>query len=75
MVLLMLRSERLDLRIQTALMSCSLVFVDDAFVRHAVNNRHSLSVGCLSLLYIATFDGGQNVLDIGANERTEAGIV
>ena len=39
-----LSCQSFDLSVQTALMTSSLVFMDDAFVSHAIDNWHSSSV-------------------------------
>ncbi len=66
--------QRLDLRVQTALMASGLVLVDQAVIRRAVYNRHSLleSFGRAGL--VPSPNCRNNALDLGAH-GTLAGSV
>ena len=56
-------------------MSGSLVFVDDAFVRHTVNNRHGFGIGRSGAFFIAIIDSGNYFFDVGANHRSQTSIM
>jgi hypothetical protein len=68
-------SQCLDLRVQAALVPRCLVLVNDALVGHAVDDRHRLGVGRFRLLRVAGLDGGDDALDVGAHEGTQARVV
>ena len=57
-------SHCLDVCIQTALMTSSLVLGDDAFVSHAVDDRHCCSVGGLCFLECSS----ENRDELGTNK-------
>lgn len=63
--------QRLDGRIQPALVAGSLILVNDTSVRHAVDNGHSGLVCFDSGGMIAFSYCGINLLDLGANHRPE----
>ena len=60
---------------QTALVTSSLVLVDDAFVSHAVDHRYSGGEGGLGFFQVLGVDGFHDVLDVGAHHGAQAGVV
>jgi hypothetical protein len=67
--------EFFDLGIQAALMTSGLVFVDDAFVGNAIDDRNGSGVSSFSSFGIAFVDRGNNFLDVGAHHRAQAAVV
>jgi len=67
--------QRFDLGVQAALVTGSLVFMDDAFVGHAVDHGNRCGVSSLGVFFVAGQNGGLNFLDTGAHHGAEAGIV
>jgi len=47
-------------------MTRSLVFVDMSLAGSAIDNRYSLAVSSLCEALVATFDGFNHILDVGA---------
>ena len=70
-----LRLHRLDLGIQTALVTSSLVLVDNAFAYHAIDNRYRFQVGFLGIVFVASGDFVNHFLDVCANHGAQTGIV
>ncbi len=68
-------AEGLDVAAQTALVTSSLVLVDDAFVSHAVDHRYSGGEGGLGFFQVLGVDGFHDVLDVGAHHGAQAGVV
>ena len=56
-------------------MASGLVFVDDALVDHAVDNRHSVLVGCCSSFLVAGITGLDDILDLAAQHGTHRHVV
>jgi len=50
------------------------VLVDDALVDHAVDDRHSVLVGCCRSVFVAGITGLDDILDLGAQEGAHAHI-
>ncbi len=61
--------------VQAAFVTGSLVFVNDAFVSHTVDDRNSCFVGSGSSGVFASFNGINHFFQIGTNHGTQAGIV
>ena len=49
--------------------------MNNTFVSHAVDDRNSVVIGRFGLFGVTTDDGGVNLLDHGANQGTQAGVV
>ncbi len=56
-------------------MTGGLVFMDMTLIGCAVDNRHGLLVGVFSQALVATLDGFDHILDVGAHMGALAGIV
>jgi len=61
--------------VKSALVTCGLVLVHNAFIRHSVNDRYGLAVSILGTLLVAALDGRDNFLDVGAHHGRLARIV
>jgi hypothetical protein len=59
--------QRLDLRVQTALMASSLVLVDQALIRRTVYNRYGLFESFGRDFLIPSADCRNHALDLGAH--------
>src|SRR5690606_36501400 len=68
-------AQRLDVRVQAALVTSGFVLVDDAFVSHTVNDRNSCGEGGLGKLEILGSNSLDHVLDVGTNHRAQAGVM
>ncbi len=58
--------QRLDLRVQAALVRGGLVLVDQAIFRRTVYNRYSLFESFGRAIFITSTDCRENALDLGA---------
>src|SRR5690606_24500880 len=67
--------ECLDVRIQAALVTSSLVLVDDALVGHAVNDRYGGGVGSVGLAEALGVERLGHVLDVGTDHGAQAGVM
>ena len=67
--------EGLDHLVQAALVSGSLILINNAFVDHAVDHGHGQFEGIGSCRLVAFFDCADNVLDVGPHFRAEPHIV
>lgn len=56
-------------------MSGSLIFVNYAFISHAIDNRHCGLVSFVGLGVIAAVDSSDDFLDAGAYHGSETGVV
>ena len=61
--------------IQSAFVPGGLIFVNNALVRHAINDRNRFTVGSRRSALIAAGDGRVNFFNVGAHHRTEGCIV
>jgi len=61
--------------IQAALVTGSLVSMDNAFARHIVDHGHGGSEGGLRIFFIAGVDCLDSVLDMSTQLGTQAGVV
>lgn len=55
-------------------MACSLVFCQDAFIDHAINNRLSGAEGLSSGSLVFALDSTKNLLNLCADHRTVARV-
>lgn len=56
-------------------MTGSLVFVDDAFVSHAIDHRDGSGISRFGRILVAAFDGGLYAFDICAHHGAKAGVM
>ncbi len=56
-------------------MASSLVLVDDALVDHAVDDWHSVLVGCRGSFFVAGITGLDDILDLGAQQGAHRHVV
>ena len=56
-------------------MTRGLVLLDDAAVRHAINDRHSRIIGRSGIVCVASISCRNDLLDFGANQRPQARVV
>jgi len=61
--------------VQTALMTRGLVLGNNAFVDHAVDNRHCILVGCNRCIFVAGITCIDDVLDLGAHHGAQTHVV
>ena len=66
--------ERFDSLVQAALVASCLVFVDDAFVNHAIDDRHGFPVGRHSSVFVAGITGLDDTLDLGTHQGAHTHI-
>ena len=66
--------QRANLRIEPALVSSSLILVDQTLASHVVKHRNHFLVGCLGGSLVATCDGRKHPLNHGAHHRALAGV-
>lgn len=53
----------------------SLVFIDNAFVNHAVNNRHSGVVSSYCYFFVALLDCFYDIFNMGSHFRAKPHLV
>lgn len=70
-----LSSQILDLSAQAALVTGSLVLVDNAFAYHAIDNGYRFLVGFLGVFFVAGGNFVNHFLDVCANHGAQTGIV
>ena len=68
-------SERLHFGVKTALVTCCFVLFDDAFICHAIDDRNGSAVSFLCWAVLASINGREDLLHLGANERAQACVV
>src|SRR5437868_10686270 len=68
-------SQSFDLGIQAALVTSSLILVDQAFVSDAVDNSNSSDVSSSSGSLITCFNGCNHFLQVGTPHRAHACVV
>lgn len=56
-------------------MSRGLVLLDDAAVRHTIDDRHRRIIGRSSAVSVASLSRRNDLLDFGANQRAQTRIV
>ena len=56
-------------------MTRGLILLDDAAVRHAVNDRHSRIIGRSGIVSVASISCSNDLLDFGANQRPQTCVV
>jgi len=56
-------------------MTRGLILLDDAAVRHAVNDRHSRMIGRSGIVSVASISCRNDLLDFGANQRPQTCVV
>jgi len=61
-----LSNEGFDALVQAALVTSGLVLVDDAFVDHAIDDRHGIFVRRNGSVFVAGITSLDDILDLGA---------
>ena len=56
-------------------MTRGLILLDDAAVRHAVNDRHRRIIGRSGIVSVASISCRNDLLDFGANQRPQTCVV
>lgn len=72
---MVLARHRFDAGVQSALVAGCLVLLDDAPVRHSVDHRYSRIIGGAGVIGITGIGCCDNLLNFGANQRSQARIV
>ncbi len=70
-----MQSHVVDVIIQTTFMTRSLVFVDQAFVCHAVDRWYSVLESSLCCRLVAFFYGVVNILDVSTHHSAHAHVM
>ena len=72
---MVLARHRFDAGVQSALVAGCLVLLDDAAVRHSVDHRHGRVIGGAGVVGVTGVGCRDNLLNLGANQRSQARIV
>ena len=64
-----------NMRVQALLVPGSLIFVNNAFTSHPVNEGHGDVVCGLRLFFVTAANGADDFLEVGAHLRASAHVV